>query len=488
MSTHAPTRLPERRLFIDGDWREPVAGGRFTVLNPATGQPVAEVASADADDVDRAVWAARSAFDGGSWSRLSGVDRGRLLHRVADLIEADLDNLATLETLEIGRPYAEARNFDLPMAVETFRHFAGWADKVHGSAIPVPDFMGRARLSYTEHVPLGVVAAITPWNTPGMIAAWKIAPALAVGCTVVVKPPEDAPLTTLRLFELLAEADLPPGAVNVVPGTGPEAGAALVAHPGVDKVSFTGSPEVGAEIARAVGGALKKVTLELGGKSPQIVFADADVPALLPVAATSLFANQGQTCAAGTRVLVHESRVDEVVEGLVAHAQAVRIGDPFDPATTMGSLINARQRDRVVGYMELGSSEGAELLVGGHAVDGPGFFVQPTVFRGTNDLRIAQEEIFGPVGTVIPFRTDEEAVALANDSVYGLTSVVWTQDLNRAHLTARALRSGTVWVNAWGPPDPRLPWGGTKTSGIGRDLGLAGLLGNTEEKLVNLVF
>jgi acyl-CoA reductase-like NAD-dependent aldehyde dehydrogenase len=484
---HHDLQLPTTKLLIDGDWWDAEHGATFSVVNPATEQPIASVASASASDIDRAVGAARRQFDGGEWSRFSGRERARLLHRLADLIEDDLENLARLEALDIGKPVGDPRNVDVPMAADTFRHFAGRADGIRGTTVQLPDFLGSPRLSYTVREPVGVVGAITPWNAPTMIAAWKIAPALAAGCTVVIKPPEDAPLTTLRIGELALDAGLPPGVLNILPGTGIEAGAALVRHPGVDKVSFTGSPEVGAEIARATGPAFRRTTLELGGKSPQIVFPDADLDAALPAMAVSLFANQGETCAAGTRVLVHHDIRDDVISGLAEHAEAVRVGDPFDPETTMGSLINQRQLERVLGYIESGRAEGADLLVGGTRVGSTGYFVRPTLFAGTNDLRIAQDEIFGPVGTIVGFADRTEAIATANATRYGLAAVIWTRDVSSAHLTARALRVGAVWINGWGPPDPALPWGGVKTSGIGAELGDAGIAGVTNEKVVSVI-
>jgi betaine-aldehyde dehydrogenase len=472
---------------VDGEWCEAADGGRFEVLNPATEERIAEVSAATPDDVDRAVRAARAQVDTGEWSRVSGSDRGRILTRAADLIERDLETLAALEALEVGKPVHEPRTSDIPNAAETFRHFAGWADKIHGRQIPVPDLRGRTRLSYTRREPIGVVGAITPWNAPTMIASWKVAPALAAGCTVVLKPAPDAPLAALHLALLLEEAGLPAGVLNVVPGWGNVAGDALVRHPGVDKISFTGSPEVGRRIAMLAGESLKAVGLELGGKSPQIVFADADIEATLPIAARAIFANQGEICAAATRVIVDRRIKDDVAAGLVEAARRIRVGDPFEDGTTMGALINESQLERVLGYVRAGLEDGAELLAGGSRLDRRGYFVEPTVFLGTNDQRIAQEEIFGPVGTVIPFDDPDEAIRLANDTPYGLSAVVWTRDLSRAHDTAARLRSGAVWVNAAGPPDPRLPWGGVKTSGIGRELGLAGIEANTSEKVVNIV-
>ncbi len=482
----AAVEIPERRLFIDGRWTDARSGASFDLVNPATAEVFATVAAADADDVDAAVAAARREFDGGPWSRLSGPDRGRLLLRLAELIERDAQRFVELEALEIGKPLFDA-GVEVPLAAETFRYYAGWADRIEGRTFQLPDFMGRPRLSYTSRQPIGVVGAITPWNAPTMIGSWKVAPALAAGCTLVLKPAEDAPLTMLLLAELAQEAELPAGVLNVVPGAGPVAGAALVRHAGVDKVSFTGSPEVGAEIARVAGPAFRAVTLELGGKSPQIILPGADLDKVLPVAAISLFANQGETCAAGTRVLAHESLREEVLAGLAERARSIQVGDPFDPDTQMGALINQGQLDRVLGYVETGRAEGAELVAGGSRFERPGYFVEPTVFAGSNDLTIAQDEIFGPVGTVIGFSDYEEAIQLANATRYGLAAVVWTDDLSLAHRTAAALRVGAVWVNAWGPPDPRLPWGGVKASGIGRELGEAGIAACTNEKVISVV-
>ncbi|HWI21589.1 MAG TPA: aldehyde dehydrogenase family protein [Baekduia sp.] len=485
MSNNAP-KLPELRLFIDGEWRDASDGGTFTSVNPATEAEIGQIAAATAADVDLAVTAARRQFDGGEWSKLSGSDRGRLLYRLADLLERDLELLADLETLDIGKARVHAP-LDLGMAIDTVRHFAGRADSVNGTVFSLPEFIGRPRFSYTLRQPVGVVGAITPWNTPGMILSWKFAPALAVGCTFVVKPPAEASLSTLHIAELVREAGFPAGVFNVVTGSGTVAGAALVDHPGVDKISFTGSPEVGAVIGRAAGESFKKVTLELGGKSPQIIFPDADLDVALPTAAMSLFYNQGETCASATRVLVHESLRDEVLSGLSAQAAAVKVGDPFAPDTTMGSLINRKQMDSVLGYVDAGHREGAELVTGGARIGDSGYFVEPTIFTGTNTMTIAKEEIFGPVGTVIGFNDTEEALRLANETRYGLVGVVYTSDLALAHRAAEVLDVGAVWVNAWGPPDPRMPWGGFKYSGIGTELGDAGIAANTNEKAVSMI-
>jgi len=472
-------------LFIDGVWSR--AAEEFDVLEPATGAVLTRVSNGTAQDVDRAVAAARAALNG-AWGATSGPARGQLLSRLADLVERDAGILAELEARDIGKPVGQPALLDIPNTVATFRHFAGWADKIQGQTIPTAGYMGRPTLSYTVREPVGVIGAIVPWNTPLMICGWKLAPALAAGNTLVVKPSEDAPLSILHLARLIEEAGFPAGTVNVVPGLGSGAGAALVAHPDVDKISFTGSPETGRTIQKSAADTFKRVVLELGGKSPQIVLADADVEAAVQGIAMGLFFNQGEVCAAGTRILVHRSVYDSVVEALGRAASAQVLGDPLSPTTTMGALVNARQQARVEAYIATGKAEGARLVAGGTAHEGAGFFVRPTIFADVdNSSTIAQQEIFGPVGAVIPFDTVEEALAIANDTVYGLAATIWTRDVAAAHTLASKVRAGAVWVNGWAAIDPALPWGGMKTSGIGRELGWSGILANTEEKVVTVV-
>lgn len=474
-------------LFLAGRWCDATDGGTFTDINPATETSLAEIASASAPDVDDAVRAARAQLDG-EWGALPGAARGRILARVADLIERDSEILARLEALDVGKPVGQPAMLDIPNAAATFRHFAGWADKIMGNVIHTAGYFGRPTHSHTVREPIGVIGAIVPWNTPLMIAGWKIAPALAAGNTMVVKPPEEAPLSILHLAKLLHEAGLPDGVLSVLPGLGEVAGDALVRHPDVDKISFTGSSRVGRLIGLHAAETFKRVTLELGGKSPQIIMADADVDAAINGTALGLFFNQGEVCAAGTRVLVHRSLYSRVVDGLAGAASAQVLGDPFDPATTMGALVNARQRDTVLDYIEKGRRDGARLVVGGGKPERAGYFVQPTIFAdATNDMTIAREEIFGPVGTVIPFDDPDEAIRLANDSAYGLAASIWTRDVSHAHTVARKVRAGVVWVNGWAAIDPALPWGGKKISGIGRELGWAGIEANTEEKVITIV-
>ena len=484
--TAAPATGFTTQLFIDGSWT--VAEDTFDDLNPSTGQLLTTISSGSARDIDKAVKAARKALEG-AWGAMPGAQRGQLLNQLATLIERDATELARLEALDIGKPAGQPAMLDVPNAIATFRHFAGWADKIQGQTIPTAGYFGMAPThSYTVREPIGVIGAIIPWNTPLMIAAWKLGPALAAGNTLVVKPAEDAPLSILHLGRLIEEAGFPPGVVNIVPGLGTVAGAALVEHPDVDKISFTGSPEVGKHIQRVAAETFKRVTLELGGKSPHLILEDANVEAAIQGVAMGLFFNQGEVCAAGTRILVHRSHYDTVVGALAAAAQAQVLGDPFDAATTMGALVSAKQQQRVLDYIEKGKAEGGRVVAGGGRPEQDGFFVQPTIFAGLdNESTIAREEIFGPVGVVIPFDTVEEAIEIANATTYGLAATIWTSNVSAAHSVAAKVRAGSVWVNGWAAIDPALPWGGMKASGIGRELGWAGILANTEEKVVTVV-
>ncbi len=460
-----------KRLLIDGQWVEARSGKTFETIDPTTGTVLARVAEADAADVDRAVEAARVAFERG-WGESKPQLRSRLLYRIADLIESHADELAQLETLDNGKPIFESRNVDVPGAVETFRYYAGWPTKIYGETNP-----GDAEFfSYTLREPVGVCGQIIPWNFPLLMAAWKLAPALACGNTVILKPAEQTPLTALRLGELLLEAGVPDGVVNILPGFGETAGAAIANHRGVDKVAFTGSTEVGKLILKASAGNLKRVSLELGGKSPNIVFADADQDAATAGALMGIFFNQGQVCCAGSRLFVQERLYDEFTDKVSALAQQVKLGPPLDPETRMGPLVSSEQYARVKGYLTLGREEGATVKTGGEAATegalAKGYFVKPTVFTGVrNSMRIAQEEIFGPVVAAIPFKDEHDAVLQGNDTVYGLAAGVWTRDVSKAHKVARALKAGTVWINCYNQMDPTSPFGGYKQSGFGRELG-----------------
>jgi aldehyde dehydrogenase (NAD+) len=476
----SPSQIERYDLLIDGSRRPAVSGQYFETINPATERRIAQVAEAGPADIDAAVASARSAFEG-IWSQMRAAERGNLLLRLADLIRRDQDELIELESLDSGKPVSTIRRQDLPAVLDTLTYYAGWADKINGQVIPArPD-----ALTYTVREPMGVVGAIIPWNFPLMIGMWKLAPALACGCTVVLKPAELTPLTALKIGELALAAGFPPGVLNVVPGFGKSAGAALVDHPEVDKITFTGSPNVGREILRGAAGNLKRVTLELGGKSANIIFPDADVETAVKAAASGIFFNTGQVCSAGSRILVHDDIYDEVVERLVARAKSIRIGDPLETSTAMGPLVSETQLNRVMGYIDIGKTEGAKVATGGGRVDGPGYYVQPTVFADVeHDMRVSQEEIFGPVAAVTRFRDEQDAIRLANGTCYGLAAGVWSADIGRAHRLIARLKAGTVWVNTYGPTDVRLPWGGARDSGFGREHGDAAIENFTEPKAV----
>ncbi|WP_176316799.1 aldehyde dehydrogenase family protein [Burkholderia vietnamiensis] len=471
--------------LIGGRHCDASTGRTFDKLAPATGDCICTVPASSADDVDRAVRAAHDALHDDAWARAGGAARARWLYRLADLVERESEALESLLAVEQGRPPAEMRMMDLPMTIDTLRYFAGWADKLEGRTIPTDGFMGRPTLSYTRRAPVGVAGQIVPWNAPLMIAVWKLAPALAAGCPVVIKPSEDAPLAVARLGKLACEAGLPAGVVNIVHGMGAEVGAALVAHPLVSKISFTGSTEVGRTIACDAARTFKRVTLELGGKAAQIVFADADLDRAIPSLVAGMFANQGQTCAAGSRVLAHRSIADALEARLADAARTIRVGPPTEAGVQMGALINPRHLARVRAHVAAALAEGAVMLAGDEQVPPRGCFMRPTILGGVHpDMRIAREEVFGPVGMVMPFETEDEAIRIANDTPFGLSASVWTQDVGTAHRVAERLDVGAVAINAWSPIDARLPWGGTRQSGIGRDLSKAALDSYLEEKIV----
>ena len=471
-----------KQMLIDGKWVAAASGKTFPTYDPATGEVLAHVAEGDHEDIDRAVKAARRAFETGRWSKITASERGRLLWKLGDLLERHLDEFAQLETLDNGKPFSVARVADVPLAVDIFRYMAGWATKIEGSTIPisVPD-----HFAYTLREPVGVVGQIVPWNFPLLMTAWKLAPALATGCTVVLKPAEQTPLTALRLGELIMEAGFPDGVVNIVSGFGETAGAALSAHPDVDKIAFTGSTEVGKIVLQAAAGNLKKVSLELGGKSPNIVLQDADVESAIAGGANAVFFNHGQCCTAGSRLYIHKSLFDRVVEGVAEHAKKIKVGSGLDPTTDMGPLVSQEQLDRVCGYLDSGVAEGATARVGGKRINSPGYFVQPTVLVDTHpNMKVIREEIFGPVVAAIPFSDPEEVLSAANSGVYGLAAAIWTRDIQKAHALAAKLRAGTVWINCYNVFDAALPFGGYKQSGWGREMGREVLNLYTEVKAV----
>ncbi len=483
----APTaksvKVRQTKMLIDGKWVDSASGKTFETLNPSTGTVIAKVAEGDKADVDKAVKAARKAFEG-PWRKMNARERGRLIYKLADLVEQHKEELAQLETLDNGKPINDSRAADLPLAIDCYRYYAGWADKIEGKTIPV----NGPYFTYTRHEPVGVAGQIIPWNFPILMQAWKLGPALSTGCTVVLKPAEQTPLTALRIGELAMEAGIPEGVLNVVPGYGETAGAAISEHVDVDKVAFTGSTEVGKLIMQAAARTnLKRVTLELGGKSPNIVFADSDLDAAAEGAHFALFFNQGQCCCAGSRLFVEEKVHDEFVERFLKKVKKTKVGDPFDTATTQGPQVSQEQFDQVMRYIEAGKKAGAKMLTGGKRVGTAGYFIEPTVFSGVQDEhQIACEEIFGPVMSIIPFKDIDEVIKRGNRSMYGLAAAVWTRDIAKAHRMAAELKAGTVWVNCYDVFDAAAPFGGFKMSGIGRELGEYALRNYTEIKTVTV--
>jgi aldehyde dehydrogenase (NAD+) len=477
-------KLGPTKLLINGKWVNSTSGKTFPTVNPSTGDVITQVAESDAADVDKAVAAARVAFDKGPWRKMSASQRGRLMNKLADLVEKYADELAQLEALDNGKPAHIARAADVNLTMACYRYYAGWADKIQGKTIPVN---GRY-FCYTKHEPVGVVGQIIPWNFPLLMQAWKLGPALAAGCTVVMKPAEQTPLTALRVGELIMEAGFPEGVVNILPGYGPTAGAAIARHFDVDKVAFTGSTEVGHLIMKAAAETnLKRVTLELGGKSPNIVFADADMDEAIEGSHQALFFNQGQCCCAGSRLFVEEKCYDEFVEKSVARAKKRTVGNPFDKTTEQGPQVDQDQFDKVMSYIDSGKQEKANLATGGKRVGDKGYFIEPTVFTDVrDDMKIAREEIFGPVMTILKFKDMSEVIERANKTMYGLAAAVWTKDITKAHAIADGVRAGTVWVNCFDVFDAAAPFGGFKQSGIGRELGEYSLSNYSEIKTVTI--
>lgn len=481
----AEANIRKYQLFIGGQWVDADSGKTFKSPNPSTGETFAEVAEADKADIDKAVAAARQAYEG-KWSKMSARDRGRLLYKLAQLIEHRAPELAELETRDNGKPIKESLYIDLPQVAENFEYFAGWSTKIEGETIPVPGKM----FNYTLREPVGVCGQIIPWNFPLLMAAWKLAPALAAGNTVVLKPAEQTPVTAMELAKLIQEAGFPEGVVNIVPGYGETAGAALAAHPGIDKIAFTGSTEVGKLIAKAAAENLTKVSLELGGKAPNIVFADADMEQAVNGAMMSIFFNQGQVCCAGSRLFLEEDVKDQFLEKLKEKAQRVNVGDPMDKSTQMGPQVSEEQLNRIKSYIDIGRAEGATVFAGGECpkLEGAfqkGYFFQPTIFSEVkNDMRVAQEEIFGPVVSVITFKDEDDLIKQANETVYGLSAGIWTRDITRAHRFAKEIKAGVVWINTFNMFSPASPFGGYKQSGYGREMGKHALELYTQVKSV----
>jgi acyl-CoA reductase-like NAD-dependent aldehyde dehydrogenase len=479
----AKVNVTPGRLLIDGQWIE--GANTFNTINPATGEVLTQIAEASRSDLDRAVESARRAFEdrNGPWRKLSASERGKLIWKLADLVEKNLDELAELETLDNGKPVFESRYVDMPMVVDVLRYFAGLATKIHGETVNTFE----TAFTYTLREPVGVVGLIVPWNFPLLLASWKVGPALACGNTIILKPAEQTPLTTLRFGELVLEAGFPAGVVNILTG-GPEVGKAIVGHPGIEKIAFTGSTAVGKEIMRGAADTLKRVTLELGGKSPNIVFADADIDNAVKGAINGIFYGKGEVCNAGSRLFLENKLKDEFTEKLVARASKMRPADPLDPKARLGAIVSQEQMQTVLSYIDAGKADGAKLVAGGNRVSidgGKGFFIEPTIFGDVkNNMKIAQEEIFGPVLSVLTFDDVEEVIEQANNNPYGLAAAVWTRDVKRAHNVSRRLKAGTVWINTYGLMDASLPFGGYKSSGFGRELGAHAMEHYTELKTV----
>ena len=475
--------IRQTQCFIGGEWIPAESGRTFDTYHPATGEVIAQVAEGDAADVDKAVAAARKAFDDGPWRKMDARERGAIMYRLADLIEAELEELAALETLDNGKPISDSLAADLPLTIDCLRYYAGFADKIHGQTIPV-----RGNLfTYTKKEPVGVVGQIIPWNFPMLMVAWKWGPALATGCTIVMKPAEQTPLTCLRMARLAQKAGVPDGVINIVPGFGPTAGAAVVKHPGIDKVAFTGEYKTAQTIMADASQTLKRLTFELGGKSPNVVFNDADLDAAAAGSHFGLYFNQGQCCCAGSRLFVQEDIHDEFVAKLVAMNQSRVVGDPFDKATEQGPQVDQAQFDKILKYIDIGRKEGAQCLTGGARHGEQGYFIEPTLFDGvTDDMQIATDEIFGPVMSILTFKDTEDLIHRANNTFYGLAAAVWSRDIGKAHLLADRVRAGTVWVNCYDVFDAAAPFGGFKMSGIGRELGEEGLKNYLETKTVTV--
>ncbi len=483
MITASKAKLEPGRLLIDGQWTD--GSEKFDTINPATGEVLTQVVEASPEAVDRAVSAARKAFEdrSGPWRKMSASERGRLIWRLADLVEKHIDELAELETLDNGKPIFESRYVDVPMVIDVLRYYAGLATKIHGETVNTSE----TAFTYTLREPIGAVGLIIPWNFPLLLASWKLGPALACGNTIVLKPAEQTPLTALRFGELAIEAGVPPGVLNIVTG-GPETGKTIVRHPGIDKIAFTGSTAVGKEIMRSSADTLKRVTLELGGKSPNIVFADSDIDGAVKGAINGIFYGKGEVCNAGSRLFVESKVQNEFLEKLVARAKKLQPADPLDPKTRLGAIVSQEQMQTVLGYVETGKKEGAKLIAGGNRVSvdgGKGFFLEPTIFGDvTNDMKIAQEEIFGPVLATLSFDDVDQVIDLANRNQYGLAAAVWTRDIKKAHSVSRQLKAGTVWINTYGLMDAAMPFGGYKSSGFGRELGMHAIEHYTELKTV----